>query len=343
MQTISSDTAWDAVLRRDRAFDGRFVLAVTSTRIYCRPSCPARKPRRENVRFYATNDEAERAGFRACLRCIPTETPLAERVRAILDAHGEENVTLAELSTLANASPHHLQRAFKRQFGISPKGYLAARRAERLKQQLKEGKDVTTATYEAGYGSSSRLYSQANARLGMTPATYRRGGQGMHIRYTTVPTSLGRLLVGVTDRGVCAVSMHDDDAALEQALREEFGSATIERAADNELERIVAAVVERVEGQAPTIDLPLDIQATAFQLSVWEALRRIPYGETRTYAEVAAAIGEPKAVRAVATACSRNRVAVVIPCHRVVRSDGESGGYRWGEARKKKLLERERR
>jgi AraC family transcriptional regulator of adaptative response/methylated-DNA-[protein]-cysteine methyltransferase len=338
---INSETAWDAVLRRDRAFDGRFVLAVTSTHIYCRPSCPAKKPRRENVRFYATNGEAEKAGFRACLRCLPTGTPLAERVRNLLDERIDENVSLVELAQLANSSPHHLQRAFKREFGLSPKEYLGARRAERLKQQLKEGKDVTTATYEAGYGSSSRLYSQANARLGMTPATYRNGGRGMHIRYTTVPTSLGQLLVGVTERGVCAVYLHDSAETLEQALRDEFARATIERAEDDSLDRLVHAVAAQVEGHAPTIDLPLDVQASAFQLRVWEALRKIPYGETRTYAEVAEAIGNPAAVRAVASACARNRVAVVIPCHRVVRSDGASGGYRWGEARKRKLLERE--
>lgn len=338
MTEINSDTAWDAVLRRDRAFDGRFVLAVTSTHIYCRPSCPAKKPRRENVRFYATNGDAEKAGFRACLRCLPTGTPLAERVRAILDARADENVSLTELAQLANSSPHHLQRAFKREFGLSPKEYLGARRAERLKQQLKEGKDVTTATYEAGYGSSSRLYSQANARLGMTPATYRNGGRGMHIRFTTVPTSLGQLLVGVTERGVCAVYLHDSPETLEQALRDEFSRATIERGDDDSLDRMVRAIAAQLDGHAPTIDLPLDVQATAFQLRVWEALRKIPYGQTRTYAEVAEAIGQPAAVRAVASACARNRVAVVIPCHRVVRSDGEPGGYRWGEARKQKLL-----
>ncbi|HEX6161070.1 MAG TPA: bifunctional DNA-binding transcriptional regulator/O6-methylguanine-DNA methyltransferase Ada [Thermoanaerobaculia bacterium] len=339
MTDINSDTAWNAVLQRDRAFDGRFVLAVTSTRIYCRPSCPARKPRRENVRFYASNAEAEQAGFRACMRCLPTETPLAERVRAVLDERTDEKVTLDDLARAVNASPHHLQRAFKRQFGLSPKEYLGARRAERLKQQLQEGKDVTTATYEAGYGSSSRLYSQANARLGMTPATYRKRGRGMHIRFTTVTTDLGELLVGMTERGVCAVYLSDDAQELERTLHEEFANATIERA---DLGEAIAKIVRQLEEHAPTIDLPVDVQATAFQLRVWDALRKIPYGETRTYAEVAEAIGEPKAVRAVASACAKNQVAVVIPCHRVVRGDGTSGGYRWGSERKRKLLERER-
>lgn len=339
MTNISPDTAWNAVLQRDRAFDGRFFLAVTSTRIYCRPSCPAKKPRRENVRFYSTIEDAEREGFRACMRCLPTETPLAEKVRAILDARADENVTLDELASATNSSPHHLQRAFKRQFGLSPKEYLGARRAEKLRQQLKEGKDVTTATYEAGYGSSSRLYSQANARLGMTPATYRKGGRGMHIRYTTVSTELGELLVGMTERGVCAVYLSDDAEQLEATLREEFANATIERA---ELPDTVAKIIDQLERHAPTIDLPIDVQATAFQMRVWDALRKIPYGETRTYAEVAEAIGEPKAVRAVANACANNKVAVVIPCHRVVRGDGTSGGYRWGSERKRRLLERER-
>lgn len=329
-------------MRRDRAFDGRFVFGVTSTGIYCRPSCSARKPRRENVRFYANNTDAEQAGFRACMRCLPTETPLAERVRAVLDQHGEENVTLAEIARAVGASAHHLQRAFKRQFGLSPKEYLGARRAERLKRQLQEGKDVTTATYEAGYGSSSRLYSQANARLGMTPATYRKRGRGMHIRFTTVSTSLGELLVGVTERGVCAVYLADDPTELEAMLRDEFANASIERAESDELREAIATIVGQLEQHAPTIDLPIDVQATAFQLRVWDALRKIPYGETRTYAQVAQSIGEPNAVRAVAGACARNRVAVVIPCHRVVRGDGATGGYRWGDERKRKLIERER-
>jgi AraC family transcriptional regulator of adaptative response/methylated-DNA-[protein]-cysteine methyltransferase len=329
---ISDELAWDAVLRRDRALDGRLYFGVTSTGVYCRPSCPARRPLRTNVRFFEAAGDAERAGFRACLRCGKVRQSLADRVRAILDA--SESITLGELAQRTQSSAHHLQRAFKRQFGVSPRQYLAARRAERLKQRLREGSDVTTATYDAGYGSSSRLYSESNARLGMTPATYRRGGRGMHIRYALVTTSLGRMLVGTTDRGVCAVSLGDDDAALEQSLRDEFPHATFEL---TDAPRNVIALIESGEG-----DVALDLDATTIQLKVWDALRRIPRGETRTYSEIAGAIGAPKAARAVANACANNRVAIVIPCHRVVRGDGEPGGYRWGAARKRKLLDRER-
>lgn len=338
---ISEEVAWQAVLRRDGTFDGQVFFAVTSTGIYCRPSCPARRPRRTNVRFFPKTNDAEAAGFRACRRCRPNEAhrTLAERVRQILD-RAEEELSLAELAKKTGSSAAHLQRAFKQRFGISPKEYLAARRAERLKQRLKKGDDVTTATYEAGYGSSSRLYSESDARLGMTPATYARGGAGMRIDYVTAATSLGRLLVGVTERGICAVSIGDDDASLEQGLHEEFPNATIDRA--TKMSPLVESVVREVEGQTSPRDLPLDVQATAFQLRVWNALRAIPRGETRTYADVARAIGAPTSARAVANACAHNRVAVVIPCHRVVRGDGEPGGYRWGAGRKKKLLERER-
>ncbi|MCU1348535.1 MAG: methylated-DNA/protein-cysteine methyltransferase [Acidobacteria bacterium] len=342
--TISDDAAWDAVQRRDARLDGRFVFAVRSTGIYCRPSCPARRPRRENVAFYDASSAAERAGFRACLRCVPdgTKVTLAERVRAAINARIEDGVTLGELAELLGVSAAHLQRTFKQQFGASPKEYLAARRAERFKSELREGKMIAAATYEAGYGSSSRLYSQSNARLGMTPATYRRGGRGMQIRYTTVSTSIGRLLVGITDRGICAVSIGEDVPSLERELRGEYPAASIEQASDPMLDRVVSAVVAQIESRTPAVDLPLDLQATSFQLRVWNALRKIPYGETRTYAEVAAEVGEPKAARAVASACAHNRLALVIPCHRVVPSAGGSGGYRWGAARKKEILERER-
>jgi AraC family transcriptional regulator of adaptative response/methylated-DNA-[protein]-cysteine methyltransferase len=340
MTTVTEDAAWDAVLRRDRDFDGRVFFAVTSTGIYCRPSCPARRPRRERVRFFGAPGDAEAAGFRACKRCEPVarSISLSERVRAILEQHVEEGITLAELSDLAGASAHHLQRIFKRDLGVSPKDYLAARRTERLKQRLREGHDVTTATYDAGYGSSSRLYSQSNDRLGMTPATYRRGGLGMEIRFTIIDTSLGKLLVGVTERGVCAVALGESQKALAASLREEYPQASIARSEQPALAQAVASIVDQIEGGAPAIELPVDVQATAFQLRVWDALRKIPYGETRTYREIAATIGRPKAVRAVANACANNRVALVIPCHRVIREDGELGGYRWGIGRKEALL-----
>ena len=337
---ISDEAAWDAVLRRDRKLDGSVWFGVTSTGVYCRPSCAARRPRRENVRFFRAAGDAERAGFRACRRCRPNEqlTTLAERVKALVDEAVDEGITLAELARRSGASAAHLQREFKKAFGVSPREYLASRRAERLKQRLREGDDVTTATYEAGYGSSSRLYSQSDARLGMTPATYRRGGRGMHITFSTASTSLGRLLVGVTERGVCAVAIGDEDAALERELRDEYPNASIERG--DALAPLVRDVVAAIEGE--TRELPLDVDATSFQLRVWSALRAIPRGETRTYAEVAAAIGAPAAARAVASACASNKVAVLIPCHRVVRGDGASGGYRWGSERKRTLLERER-
>lgn len=342
--TISEETAWNAVAERDARLDGRFVFAVRSTGIYCRPSCPARRPRRENVSFFDAPSEAEHAGFRACLRCEPDakRVTLAERVRAAIDERIEEGMTLAELSELVGVSAAHLQRTFKQQFGASPKEYLAARRAERFKSEIREGKMIAAATFDAGYGSSSRIYSQSDARLGMTPATYRRGGRGMRIRYTTTPTSIGQLLVGITDRGICAVSIADDVASLERELRDEYPEASIERASDRALDETVAAVVAQVENRRPAVELPLDLQATSFQLRVWNELRKIPSGETRTYREIAEAVGEPRAARAVANACANNRVAVVIPCHRVVPAAGGTGGYRWGAARKKTILARER-
>jgi AraC family transcriptional regulator of adaptative response/methylated-DNA-[protein]-cysteine methyltransferase len=343
--TISEAMAWSAVEARDARLDGRFVFAVRSTGIYCRPSCPARRPRRENVSFFDAPSEAENAGYRACLRCVPDakKVSLAERVRAAIDERVEDGVTLGELARLVGVSAAHLQRTFKQQFGASPKEYLATRRAERFKSEVREGKMIAAATFEAGYGSSSRLYSQSDARLGMTPATYRRGGRGMRIRYTTAVTSIGQLLVGVTERGICAVSLGDDVASLERELSAEYPEAAIEHAADATLADAVAGVIAQLERRAPAVELPLDLQATSFQLRVWNELRKIPFGETRTYSEVAAAVGAPKAARAVASACANNRVAVVIPCHRVVPAAGGTGQYRWGAARKKAILTRERR
>jgi AraC family transcriptional regulator, regulatory protein of adaptative response / methylated-DNA-[protein]-cysteine methyltransferase len=345
--TISNEKAWDAVQRRDPSFDGRVFFAVRTTGIYCRPSCPARRPLRDNVRFFTTRVDAETAGFRACRRCRPAAerapaAALATRVRKLLDAH-PDGITLAELARRTGVSPHHLQRVFREQTGVTPKQYLAAQRTDRLRRTLKEGRDVTTATYEAGYGSSSRLYAQSNARLGMTPATYRDGGRGMEVRFTTVPTPIGTLLVAVTDRGVCGVSLGESASKLERELRDELPNAAIERADDPALAHAVMTIVDQIEGRAThSAELPVDLLATAFQLRVWQELRRVPYGETRSYGEIAAAIGQPKAVRAVAGACARNRVAIVVPCHRVVRNDGASGGYRWGAARKRALLKRER-
>lgn len=343
---VPPDEAWAAVLGRDPLADGRFVYAVSTTGIYCRPVCPSRRPRRENVSFFPDPPAAEAAGYRPCRRCRPerqgTSPSVAcvERARAYLDARLEETVTLEELGRAAYMSPFHLQRSFKRLLGVTPREYVRARRYELLKARLRAGDTVSRATYEAGFGSGSRVYERSGAELGMTPATYRRGGEGEQIRYSIVPSSLGWLLVALTERGVCAVAMGDTAAELEAGLRREFPRAVLERQGDSGA--WMEAVVDFVDGATDRLDLPLDLRATAFQQRVWKALREIPAGETRTYGEVAAAIGAPRGARAVAQACASNRVALAIPCHRVVRGDGDPGGYRWGADRKRRLLERER-
>ena len=352
-ESPGGDPRWTAVLEREARQDGRFVYAVRTTGVYCRPSCPSRRPRRENVEFFAGPAEAERAGYRACRRCGPKNAaaPAAETVQRAcshLEAHLDEPVTLAALGAAVGVSPFHLQRLFKRVTGVSPREYANARRVERLKARLQQGDGVADATYEAGYGSGSRVYESSDAQLGMTPATYRRGGPGVTIRFGTAASPLGRLLVAVTGRGVCAVTLGDSDAALEAALRREYPRALIERAAadgaeDAALAAAIDAVLEHLAGEEPSLALPLDVRATAFQRRVWQALQAIPYGATRSYREIAAAIGSPRATRAVARACAANRVALVVPCHRVVRGDGETGGYRWGEERKRQLLDRESR
>lgn len=336
---------WEAVLARDSSQDGAFVYAVRSTGIFCRPSCPSRRPRREQVRFFPEPNAATRAGFRPCQRCRPqsedAQVELIRRVCGALEEPDTETPTLTELGARFGVSPFHLQRTFKKIMGVSPRQYAAARRVERLKTQLREGDDVTTALYEAGYGSSSRLYEQAPASLGMTPATYKRGGAGTTIRYAIADSRLGRLLVAATERGICFVSMGDTDSELEASLRADFPVAQIEHD-ETALSDWVGAVVRHLEGKEPQLDLPLDVQATAFQLQVWQALRAIPAGATRSYGEIAAAIGKPSAARAVGQACGNNPVALVVPCHRVVREGGELGGYRWGIERKRALLEAER-
>lgn len=342
------DAAWRAVEARDMAADGRFFFAVRTTGVYCRPSCPARRPRRENVTFYATPGEAEAAGFRPCKRCRPQSahaSPAVQRVELAveyLDEHLDDAVTLDELGREVGMSPTHLQRTFKRYLGVSPKEYVRARRLERLKSRLQEGDSVLRATFEAGYGAGSRAYDPASAPLGMTPATYRAGGRGMHVRYAFADSPLGRLLVGATERGVAAVMLGDSDAELERSLRDEYPNATLEPSREG-LRDWTETVVRSLDGPHDALDLPLDVQATAFQWRVWTALRAIPRGETRSYGEVAEAIGAPRATRAVARACATNPVALTVPCHRVVRKDGGMGGYRWGEARKRRLLARERR
>jgi len=338
-RAMSPSQRWQAVMARDRRFDGAFVYAVRSTGIYCRPSCASRRPRRPQVTFFPIPEAAEREGFRACRRCHPADanagdpavTLVREACRA-LDA-GERPT---------GAPPRRLVRAFKRVLGITPKEYADARRVARFKRELKRRKQVSPALYEAGYGSTSRVYERTHAQLGMTPATYARGGVGIDIVFVTVPTALGRLLVAATDRGVCRVMLGDNAAALEADLRREFDAARVRHEKGGKLEGFVDAILSYLEGREPHLDLPLDIRATAFQRRVWQELQRIPFGATRTYTEVATSIGQPKATRAVARACATNPVALIVPCHRVVRGDGDLGGYRWGVERKRALLEKER-
>ena len=336
------------MLARDRRYDGAFVYAVQSTGIYCRPSCPSRRPRRERVTFFPVAEAAELAGFRPCRRCRPAEAappdpgvPLVRTVCRLIDAHPERPAGLAALSAQAGVTSHRLLRTFQRVLGISPRQYRDARRLDRFKTELRSRGRVSPAVYEAGYGSSSRVYEQAHAQLGMTPATYSRGAPGTRIAFTVVPCVLGRLLVAATARGICRVGLGSGAADLEAGLRAEFPAADVRRDR-GALAASVGALLRYLDGRAEPLDLPVDLRATAFQRRVWEALRRIPYGATRSYAEIARAIGKPTATRAVARACAANPAALVIPCHRVVRADGGLGGYRWGVARKRALLEQER-
>lgn len=353
LQPVNESTAWKSVLHRDARSDGAFVYAVATTGIYCRPSCPSRRPKRGNVRFFYSAKAAERAGFRACQRCLPQSAAkpgsvAVGRARDYIDRRltedGGEAITLDRIASEAGLSPHHLQRRFKDIIGLTPAQYVRARKSERLKNELRRGETVSRATYGAGYGSSSRVYESAATQLGMTPATYQRGGAGAHIDYVLAKTSLGYLLVAATERGLCAVTLGDDTSKLESALAAEYPAAIRERvtAPSSALGAWVGDVVASLDGERSGADIPLDVQASAFQWKVWSELRKIPVGETRSYTEVAVAIGSPKAARAVAMACANNRVAVVIPCHRVVRQGGELGGYRWGLERKRQLIEKER-
>ena len=346
-QPVVDDRAWRAVVQRDRRFDGAFVYAVRSTGVYCKPSCASRQPLRTNVRFFDTADEAEAAGYRSCRRCRPRDASAAadtliERARDFLERNADRAVSLRELASHVRLSPSHLQRSFKRATGLSPKEYQNARRVNQLKSRLRAGDTVSRATYEAGFGSSSRVYERADRELGMTPAAFRRGGRGVAIAYTIAGTPLGRVLVATTERGVCAVELGSTDDEVVAALRRDFPEASIARG-DEEHAEWINAVVKAIRDPRHSIDgrVPLDMQGTAFQKQVWKALRDIPSGARRSYAEVAKAIGQPSASRAVARACATNRLAVIVPCHRVVRGDGDLAGYKWGAERKKHLLEKE--
>ncbi len=348
----AGDTArWSAVQRRDAGHDGQFVFAVRTTGVYCRPSCPSRRPNRANVEFFRDPAAAEVAGYRACLRCEPkANATRAERAvtaaRARLDADPGQSISLAELAREAGMSPDHLQRLFRQHTGVSPKQYAAALRADRLKRSLRSGATVSRASYDAGYGASSRVYESAARGLGMTPAAYRRGGRGVRIRFASAATPFGWVQVAATDKGVCSVMLGDDAKTLARALEQEFPNAERDEKesrgeGDADLHAWLASVVGYLEGVLPGPNVPLDVRGTALQEQVWNELRRIPYGETRSYTEVAQAVGAPRAVRAVASACARNPVALVIPCHRVVGRDGDVRGYRWGRERKERLLKHE--
>ena len=334
---------WQAVVNRDRSHDGHFVFAVSTTGVYCRPSCAAKRPRRENVTFYLNPEQAERAGYRACLRCRPralSASPQLDRVREIcryIERNLDEPITLERLASAFHQSAFHLQRTFKSVLGVTPRAYADSCRMNQLKRNLQAGHAVTRAMYDAGYSSSSRLYERTSSQLGMTPDKYRRGAIATRIRYTFADSPLGRILVAATDKGLCAIQFGDSEDQLVQGLKHEFPFAQHQQD-DHALRTWRGILLARLRGQKLNSALPLDIQATAFQRRVWEYLQTIPYGSTRSYSEVAQAIGDANATRAVAQACASNRIAVAIPCHRVIRQNGELGGYRWGIGRKKKLL-----
>jgi AraC family transcriptional regulator, regulatory protein of adaptative response / methylated-DNA-[protein]-cysteine methyltransferase len=348
MTGADREIRWMAVKTRNALFDGTFFFAVRTTGVFCRPSCSSRTPRPENVRFFATADDARSAGFRACLRCRPgeagprTEGPGAIVIKALREIRsaGLDAISVDRLARRLGITAAKLQKAFRAAVGMSPKEVIDMMRLEEFKGNVRQGADITTSLYESGFGSSRSLYEKAGERLGMTPATYRKGGKGTTIRYTVARSPIGHMLVAATDRGICAVSFGDTPEDLQRELEAEFFAAEIS-SDDAGLAQAVDSILRGLNGERSILALPLDIRGTAFQMRVWSELRKIPYGETRSYAEVAAAVGNSKAVRAVARACATNPVAVVTPCHRVVGSDGKLSGYRWGVERKARLLDSE--
>ena len=346
MTETTQDPRWPAVLRRDASSGDAFFYSVATTGVYCRPSCPARAPNPKNVRFHESVADAERAGFRACKRCLPDQPPLAERRAAMVAAacraieSCERMPSLTALAAEAGVGVHHFSRVFKAVAGLTPRQYAAAHRARRVQSQLLESPSVTDAIYEAGFSSSGRFYEAAGEALGMTPSAWRDRGAGETIRFAVGQCSLGAVLVAATDRGVCAVLLGDDPDALARDLQDRFKQAELV-GGDAGFETVVARVVGLIEAPSAGLELPLDVQGTVFQRRVWRALQAIPAGETATYAQIAQAIGAPKSSRAVAGACGANPLAVAIPCHRVIRRDGSLSGYRWGVERKRALLERE--
>jgi AraC family transcriptional regulator of adaptative response/methylated-DNA-[protein]-cysteine methyltransferase len=342
----ADDPRWNAVVARDAARDGEFVFAVSSTGVYCRPSCAARRPRRENVQFFVRPEQAEQAGYRACLRCRPksvrgnTESDGTKAICRFIEQHLDEPLTLERLGKEFRQSPFHLQRRFKAVLGITPREYAEACRMRMLKRNLQAGDSVTRAMYDAGYGSSSRLYEKTASQLGMTPDKYRRGAIAAAIRYTCADSPLGRMLIAATERGICSIQFARSDGELIQGLKREFPFAA-RKVDEGGLRAWVSALLQHMHGKDLDSSLPLDIRATAFQRRVWAYLQSIPFGATKSYSQVAKGIGQPRACRAVARACATNPVAVAIPCHRVVREDGSMGDYRWGMERKRALLEME--
>lgn len=345
--TVEHDPRWMAVLNRDASFDGQFVYSVKTTGIYCRPSCPSRHAKPINVAFHMTCQEAEKAGFRACRRCEPDKLSLAEKHAAAVAAacrqieEAEELPKLDELARTSAMSPYHFHRLFKSVTGLTPKAYGVAYRAKRVREQLAGGTgSVTEAIYGAGFNSNSRFYETANDMLGMTPTAFRDGGTDIAIKFAVGECSLGSILVASSEKGVCAILLGDDPNALVRDLQDRFWNAIL-IGGDAEFEKLIAEVIGFVEAPKHGLDLPLDVRGTAFQQRVWQALREIPIGSTVSYAEIARRIGSPRSVRAVAQACGANNIAVAIPCHRVVRSDGALSGYRWGVERKRALLAKE--
>jgi AraC family transcriptional regulator of adaptative response/methylated-DNA-[protein]-cysteine methyltransferase len=343
-----NDSRWASVVARDPKADGKFYYSVETTGVYCRPSCAARLARPENVRFHATCEDAEKAGFRPCKRCKPNEISPAEQHAAKIAAacrlidKSEEAPSLEQLAKHAGLSTYYFHRVFKAVTGLTPKDYAAAHRAKRVRSKLGKSGTVTQAIYDAGYNSSGRFYEASNEVLGMTPSNYRAGGASMEIRFAVGECSLGSILVAKSERGICAILLGDDPDALARNLQDQFPQANL-IGGDAEFEKLVSKVVGFVEAPALGLDLPLDVRGTAFQQRVWQALRKIPAGSTVSYTDIARQIGSPNSVRAVAQACGANTLAVAIPCHRVVRNDGALSGYRWGVERKRTLLEREAR
>lgn len=348
---LNPDECWNSILQRDETRDGQFYFGVLSTGVYCRPSCPARRPLRKNVHFYETTAQAEQDGLRACLRCRPLDVSMADAKAALVGgvcAYIEKNAdrvpTLGELARQVHLSPSHLQRTFKSVAGVSPKQYADACRLRRLKSELRTSKDVAEAVYGAGFGSSSRVYERADARLGMTPGDYRKGGTGVAITYAPLESAFGLLLLGATDRGICFLQFGESLAGLVAELQHEYPAASVGPMRDPHapaFNQWANALKRYLKGEAPCPDLPVDVRSTAFQAKVWSYLQSIPPGQVQSYGEVAAGIGQPQAARAVGHACATNRIALLIPCHRVIRGGGELGGYRWGLARKRALLEAE--